>query len=356
MQTVKESRQRLVVVAGGTGGHINAAIAIGEEAKRQNFDVHYFSGNRYLDHQLLRKYHAYHINVLGLRYKNPFKIIKSVLLNLIGFIKLLFVIKKIKPHVVIGTGGYVCGSVLVAGRFFTNNIYILEQNSFLGLTNRILQRIAKKIFINFKQTRYISQEMQSKVLHVGNPIRDMNQIDTKTAIEKADVNILVFGGSLGARQVNEFVQVLVKKIPSSWGKIKIIHQVGKGAQFELNIPNHIIYQQFEYLDPMTSYYQWADLIVARAGASSLSEFEVVEAPCYLIPFEAATDNHQELNAKIFQSEVNFPVAIFDRKASFERNVEELIQFYQNNKKYSKPISFKPNNSSNKILEIVKREM
>jgi len=346
---------RLVLVAGGTGGHINAAIALGEEAKKHNFDVLYFSGDRYLDHQLLKKYGANHVNVLGLRYKNPFKVVKSICLNILGFLKLILVMQKIKPSIVIGTGGYVCGSVLLAGRIFTKNIYILEQNSFLGLTNRMLQVFAKKIFTNFKQTKYLNKNMLHKVVHVGNPIREMIQTNSEE-ISRLQVNILVFGGSLGAKQVNEFVKILVAKIPKDWGKIKIIHQVGKGARFDLQAPDHIEYLQYEYLDPMASYYIWADLIVARAGASSLSEFEVVEAPCYLIPFEAATDNHQELNAQIFKEEVNFPVKIFDRESSIEKNVDDLILFYQNNKSYSKPKIFKHNDSSSKILNLIKRDL
>ncbi len=356
MQNITQHSQRLVVVAGGTGGHINAAISLGEEAVKKNYQVFYFSGNRYLDHQLLQKYQAYHVNVLGLRYKNPFKIIKSIILNFLGFLKLIFVLNKIKPDVVVGTGGYVCGVVLVASRIFTQKIYILEQNSFLGLTNRMLQKITRKIFVNFKQTKLISKKMLSKVNHVGNPIRELRLTDIKTPIKKSDVNILVFGGSLGAKQVNEFVKIMINKIPTNWGKVKIIHQVGKDAGFELSVLEHIEYQQFEYLDPMAGYYQWADLIIARAGASSLSEFEVVEAPCYLIPFEAATDNHQELNAKIFQSEMSFPVELFNRKLSLNENVDLLIQFYQQNRQYRKPATFKKNDSSSKILDIIKRDV
>jgi UDP-N-acetylglucosamine:LPS N-acetylglucosamine transferase len=82
----------------------------------------------------------------------------------------------------------------------------------------------------------------------------------------------------------------------------------------------------------------------------------VEAPCYLIPFEAATDNHQELNAKIFQSEMSFPVELFNRKLSLNENVDLLIQFYQQNRQYRKPATFKKNDSSSKILDIIKRDV
>jgi UDP-N-acetylglucosamine:LPS N-acetylglucosamine transferase len=175
-------------------------------------------------------------------------------------------------------------------------------------------------------------------------------------INSSNMNFLIFGGSLGAKQVNEFVERLLKQIPDQWDSVKIIHQVGKNGNFVVSTPAGVEYEQFEYLDPMWGYYQWADIIIARAGASSLSELELVKRPVYLIPFQAATDNHQELNAKIFKEEVSFPVEIYNASTSVEDNVNIFYNFVTKNKNYNKPSTIDTSNSAKTIVETIMRDL
>jgi UDP-N-acetylglucosamine--N-acetylmuramyl-(pentapeptide) pyrophosphoryl-undecaprenol N-acetylglucosamine transferase len=313
--------KKAILVAGGTGGHINAAIALGDELKSQNYEIIYFTGQRHLDYKLFKNQDAIHLNVLGVRYKNPFKIIKSIFLNIISGFKVITRIYKEKPDFLLGTGGYVCGSVLLAGYLLKKPIYILEQNSVFGLTNKILAKLASKVFIHFKDTKNIST--MSNLSVVGNPTRNLN-LTYENKFNEGQLKVLVFGGSLGAIEINNIIKELCNE--KFEFKLDIIHQVGKNKCEIKNINESIKYTQFEYLDEIDKNYEWSDIIVSRAGASTVSELRFVQKPCYLIPYLYATDNHQETNAKSLQNEKLFKIEIYDRKITAEENYKHLISF------------------------------
>lgn len=298
------------LVAGGTGGHINAALSIAEVLDN-SYSVKFISGTRHLDYKLFAKKPTLHLDSKPLRSASFFQTILYTLKNLTVFFTFFFRLLVKRPQFIVGAGGYICGPTLLAAYFLAIPVFIVEQNAVMGVTNKILSKIAKKIFVNFKETKGL--EKNKKVVVSGNPIRSNIQF-TKQVLSEEHVNVLIFGGSLGASQINDAVVELVKIAPTK--KINIRHQVGKENTFELPFMcQEYDYQQYEYFDNMNEQYQWANIIISRAGASSVSELMRVAKPVVLIPYPAATDNHQFYNALNLKKEVNFCVEVIDHTLS-----------------------------------------
>lgn len=302
-------QKKAFFVGGGTGGHINSALALGKYFAEQNFKIHYFSGKRELDYKLFADQPVSHLDSLPLRYKNPIKILKSLWVNLGTFFSTLLYLKKEKPSFVFGVGGYVCGPVLLAAFILKIPVFILEQNSVMGLTNLLLSKISTKIFVHFAQTRGLQNS--NKVVVSGNPIRSAfyQKLAQEKNQSKDSFNVLVFGGSLGAKAINECI-VQFKKKDSDF-PISIRHQTG--LKNEVNTQGnpgvHVDYQPLPYLDHIEAEYAWSDLIICRSGASSVSELRVVKKPVILIPYPGHKDRHQYYNAEFLKAEVDFDVTV-----------------------------------------------
>ena len=326
--------KKVYISAGGTGGHINAALSVGQELEKKSYSVEYISGERYLDFQLFKGKTCHHIKSKPLRVKNPLRIIMNLFSNLLVFGELIGLYLKNKPSFVIGAGGYVCGPSLLAAKLIGKPIFIIEQNAVVGLTNKILASISNLIFTNFEKTKGLKQS--PKIVKTGNPIRS-SIIESKNELTESTIKILIFGGSLGATQINQTIEELFQIWEGQ--ALEIIHQVGKGNMFETSIPSNVKYTQFEYLEDMNKYYSWSNIIISRAGASTISELRVVKRPTIIIPFPAATDNHQFFNALELKEENSSYIAILDHNkkskelASLVKNeLENIVQnnlFYQN---------------------------
>lgn len=296
----------IYLVAGGTGGHINAALSVGELLSN-SYEIQYVSGTRYLDYKLFKDKNVLHIDSKPIRTKNPFLLLKNITLNFIVFFHFLFKLINKRPKFLMGAGGYVCGPTLLAGYLLRIPVFIIEQNAVMGVTNKILAKIAKKIFVNFKDTKGL--ENNKRVCVSGNPIRSTIQFN-KQVLDEDNINILVFGGSLGATQINEAVYELLKNKFSK--KIQIKHQVGKNnINSSPELTNFKNYEQLEYIEDMNAAYYWSNVIISRAGASSVSELRKIGKPSLLIPYPAATDNHQFYNAINLKKEAPFYVEVID---------------------------------------------
>lgn len=311
--------KKILIAAGGTAGHINAALSLGGQFSKK-YNVIYVSGERHLDFKLFEGKECLHIKSKPLRSKNILTVIKNLFFNLLVFFQMLFKFIKLRPVFIIGAGGYVCGPSLLAAKILGKPVFILEQNSVLGLTNKILSYIADLIFITFKNTQGIPNKFKRKLRLKGNPIK--SSITFSENLISEYVNVLVFGGSLGAKQINEAVQEILKSQPKS--KIRILHQVGKGNEFEAkNLNPFIEYKQVEYILDMNKQYQWANIIIARAGASTVTELRVIKKPAILIPL-ASKDNHQTFNAKNLKKENLSYIAVMNHKQPKEQLAEAMI--------------------------------
>ncbi|MFP5457146.1 MAG: UDP-N-acetylglucosamine--N-acetylmuramyl-(pentapeptide) pyrophosphoryl-undecaprenol N-acetylglucosamine transferase [Bacteriovoracia bacterium] len=313
----------VVLVAGGTGGHINAAIAMGERLKSRGYEIQFLTGQRPLDHKLFQGLNAHHLESWPLRTKNPIKLLLSLVKNFRVFVEIYKSFKIRRPEFAVGAGGYVCGPTLLAAKLQGIPVFIIEQNAVLGLTNRLLAKFSNLIFTHFKNTRNLPGELRAKVRVVGNPTRSSIVYTAPRKIE-APLRVLVFGGSLGAQQINRAIELLIQSDPGM--ELDIVHQTGADQKPQISIAPNVSYRPTKYIDNIQLEYAWADVVVARAGASTVSELRIIRKPCLLVPYPKATDNHQVWNARELKEEKVCAVQIADENSTAEALRDQLLVF------------------------------
>ncbi len=341
-----------VLVAGGTGGHINAAIALGEKCEEQGIRVIYLTGKRPLDYKLFSGKNVKYLDSKPLRTSNPFIFAKNFFLNLFSFISIFTFYLIHRPKFIIGAGGYVCGPTLLAGFLQFIPVFIIEQNAVMGVTNKILGWISSKIFVHFTDTKGLSLKLQKKTSVVGNPTRK-SIAPVKPKSVDGSLKVLVFGGSLGAQQINEVVWDIVNQNLDF--PLEIHHQIGGDQKLpEINFGKN--YTPMNYIDNMQQEYEWCDVIISRSGASTISELSIIRKPVLIFPFPKATDNHQFYNAKILEKESDFTVEVLDPNISKNDAVQITRSFfhraYHQTLKYSKT-EVKKNTTCDQILREIK---
>ncbi len=342
---MSEVKKLGIFVAGGTGGHINSAISLGHRWQKEGGKSFYISGKRPLDIKLFYseklKSRVYEIGARPLKGIKFPELLISIFQNFFTFLNLFIFLYKKKPSFLMGTGGYVCGPTLLAGKLLGVKVFVLEQNSVVGLTNKLLFKIADKIFVHFSQTLNDLPLYKNKIVVSGNPVRHIfyqenffnasnESFETKTL--NSTINILVFGGSLGAASINEFVWQL---LDLNWSfPLNIVHQTGEMKDFSNQsikiekLKNSKSYQIKKYLENIEEYYKWADVIISRSGASTVSELRFVRKPCILIPYPNHKDQHQLINAQWFKEEMNFPVQISNCDQLIKDNAQEFWNFIE----------------------------
>ena len=341
-----------VLVAGGTGGHINAALAVGEALREQNFDILYLTGKRTLDYRLFEGQNVLNLDSKPLRTNNPFQLFKNITMNFMSFIKIFFIYLKKRPQFIVGAGGYVCGPTLLAGYLQFIPVFIIEQNAVMGLTNKILGWISTRIFVHFTKTKGLSGSLVKKVRVVGNPTRKAIQPVVSKQIS-GDLKVLVFGGSLGATQINNVIFDILKT--TSVQNLEIHHQIG-GDQKAPEIDSKVKYHPINYINHIQKEYEWCDVIIARSGASTVSELAIIKKPVLIFPFPQATDNHQYFNAQIFKEESDFTVEVLDPKLPHVDAVKRTEEFLVKASRGELEYSTKPapgNNTCDEILREIK---
>lgn len=338
-----------VLVAGGTGGHINAALAIGEALKEKGFDILYLTGQRPLDYKLFKDQNVIHLNSKPLRTNNPITLLKNIVLNVISFFTIFKIYLSKRPSFIVGAGGYVCGPTLLAGFLQFIPVFIIEQNAVMGLTNRILGWISAKIFVHFSKTKGLSASLKHKVRVVGNPTRKSIQPVAKKQFD-GRLKVLVFGGSLGATQINKVIFDILKKSPVP--ALSIHHQLGSGQKAP-EIATQVEYVPMDYIENIHSEYEWCDVIIARAGASTVSELAIIKKPVLIFPYPAATDNHQFYNAQIFKEESDFTVDVLDPRLPHDECVKRVEEFLVKASKEELKYSQTPHSGNETCTEILR---
>lgn len=308
---------KVLVTGGGTGGHIYPALAIIEEIKRQAPDTEFlYVGTRTgLEHEIVTKAGIPFevIDVKGFSSTSPIKRIKTVKKASSALADSIKIIKRFKPDLVVGTGGYVAGPVVLAAAISNKKIKtaIHEQNVFPGKTNKILSRFVNRIYISYEESnRYFPDKKKLKL--VGNPVRnefeslEKDSCRESLGIPKETFFVVSFGGSGGAKKINE-TMLLVLNFFKNDKSYKLIHVTGK-SYYEKFVkcldqsglllgPNTTIK---DYLFDIPRYLCAADLVIGRAGATTLAELMAVKTPSILIPSPNVADDHQTFNAKEMQ--------------------------------------------------------
>ena len=302
MPTTK--RLSVLIMAGGTGGHVFPALAVADELRARGATINWLGTGRGIENRLVPAANiALHlIKVEGVRGRGIIGLAKAPFLIIYAVLQALSVIRQINPDVVLGFGGFASGPGGLAAKVLRKQLVIHEQNAVAGTTNRLLAKVANKVLAAFP---YAFGEPEIAQV-VGNPVREQIKNIAATqeryavrAQQKLPLQLLVVGGSLGAKAINELIPSALKELPSNLRPV-VWHQTGKGhaeATTALYMQNQVDAKVAEFIDDMASAYAWADIIVCRAGALTVSELMMAGVASILIPLPSAIDDHQTFNAK-----------------------------------------------------------
>lgn len=288
--------KRLLVMAGGTGGHVFPGIAVAKKLQAEGWEIHWIGTADRMEAELVPKYDfpISFIDIAGVRGNGlkrlclaPFRIIKSIL-------QARKIMNDFSPDVVLGMGGFASGPGGVAAWSKGVPVILHEQNAAAGLTNRLLAKIASRVLMAFPG----AFEQGSLV---GNPVReDVIALHNIEKEHNEKLSILIIGGSLGAKVLNDTLPAALTSLPQD--AFSVYHQVGKGNKAKVTKAYEVADIQAEvtvsdFIDDMAQSYAQADVIVCRAGALTVSEVAVAGLPAIFVPLPHAVDDHQTKNAQ-----------------------------------------------------------
>jgi UDP-N-acetylglucosamine--N-acetylmuramyl-(pentapeptide) pyrophosphoryl-undecaprenol N-acetylglucosamine transferase len=290
---------KLMVMAGGTGGHVFPGLAVAHQLKNEGWQVDWLGTADRMEADLVpaHGFPIHYIQIKGVRRNGllrqltaPFQVMRAIC-------QAMQVFRKIRPDVVLGMGGYAAGPGGVAAKLLGIPLVLHEQNAAAGLTNRLLAKIANRILMGFQGA--FPDQKNTRV--VGNPVREtflqLAQHPVKVYDAARPLRILIVGGSLGARILNQVVPHTMALL----SHVDIHHQCGKGNAKAVSE----LYQSLgvttvevsEFIQDMSAAYDWADVLICRAGALTVAEVAAAGVPAIFVPLPTAVDDHQTKNAE-----------------------------------------------------------
>lgn len=298
--SVNESLMRpVMIMAGGTGGHVYPALAVADELKQRGVPVVWMGTKKGIESRLVPEagIDVDWLGMSGLRGKGIITLLLAPIKIIMACYQALRILLKRKPSVVLGMGGFVSAPGGLMAWLVRIPLLIHEQNAVPGMSNRLLSKVASKVMQAFPNS------FQCESMHVGNPVR--REITTLPSPQQRGkertgaLRVLVFGGSLGAARLNEIIPQACAKIATE-KELIIKHQAGPGNfdQTRLNYSQlKVKAEVLEYIDNMAEMYAWADLVICRAGAMTIAELAAAGVASVLVPYPYAVDDHQTFNAK-----------------------------------------------------------
>lgn len=293
----------LMVMAGGTGGHVYPAMAVADNLKSLGWRVVWLCTEGGMENRLIdgKGYDKATISMHGVRGKGllgwlllPVRLTKA-------FTQSLKALKQYQPNVVLGMGGFAAFPGGLMARFLCKPLVIHEQNSVAGLTNKLLAKVATRVLAAFPAA------FGNKAMLVGNPVRqdivDIPPPASRFEGRKGALRLLIIGGSLGAQALNEVIPLAIAQLPEGQ-RPEVIHQAGTKHIEALNENYAVAGVKTDtkaFIDDMASMYAWADFIICRAGALTVAEVSAVGLGALMVPFPHAVDDHQTTNAAYLQS-------------------------------------------------------
>jgi UDP-N-acetylglucosamine--N-acetylmuramyl-(pentapeptide) pyrophosphoryl-undecaprenol N-acetylglucosamine transferase len=292
---------KVLIAGGGTGGHLFPGLAVAEELSARGHEVRFVGTARGIEARAVPQagYELELIDVSGLKGSGFKGTIKGLYRIPKSLGQSFSILRRIKPDLVIGVGGYASGPLVLAAALSGRPTAILEQNSVPGITNRTLGKFVKLIFGAFETARNRFPKKKYKL--VGNPVRKRIRERVEN-IEAAGRGILVVGGSQGAHAVNELVFAAMQLLHGLGSAPPILHQTGEKDREDFArryADAGIAADVRAFIDDMGAAYRGAALVIGRAGASTLAELTMIGMPAILIPFPFAADDHQTVNAREF---------------------------------------------------------
>lgn len=347
----KSSIYRFIFAGGGTGGHLYPAVAVAEQIRllKPESEILFIGTEGKIESRVVPKlgFNFKTIWISGFARKFTLKNILFPVKVLVSMIQSLLINMQLKPRVAVGTGAYVSGPVLWGASVLGSKIILLEQNSYPGITNRMLEKKADEIHISFEDSKKYFRESRKLILS-GNPVRtDVKLIDKNSALEKFGLSadkktLLILGGSLGAKSINEAVKNNIDRFLEKG--IQIIWQTGSLYFEQYKAFNNGRIKVAAFIDDMASAYSACDLLAARAGATTIAEVAQLGLPVVFIPSKNVAANHQYKNAKslvdgnaaeLIEDE-NLSDKLFAKVYELINNENRLQELKNNIKKFSKP--------------------
>lgn len=327
MGNMASTRATVLIAAGGTGGHVFPALAVAQGLRQQDVEVVWLGTRKGIESRVVpaNDFVIHFINVAGVRGKNLLSWIAAPLLLALAVISVIRLIVKIKPVCVLGMGGFASAAAGFAAFITRTPLLLQEQNSIAGTTNKLLAPMASKIFTGFPGV--FSQ--RKTTCFTGNPLRAELYVQLPPAqridVASQSLQLLVLGGSLGAHALNQVLPRALAQLKQSHSNIDIfnvVHQTGINDVEMVNAAYSQVGVEAKvsaFIEDMAVAYAAADLVIARAGALTVSEIAAVGVAALLVPYPHATDNHQSFNAdwlvdagaavKVEQSEFTVETAV-----------------------------------------------
>lgn len=353
---------RVIITAGGTGGHIYPALSIYDKIieKEPDSKVLYIGTTDRMEKDIVPKRGIKYVGlkISGLDRKNIFKSIKTLYLIIMSTIKSKRIIKEFKPDIVIGVGGYVTAPVIYSAKKLKYKTVIHEQNSIFGLTNKILLKYSDLVFTSFPNTINQVKKYKEKIIFTGNPCSESakakKKIDKTTlGLDKNKKFVMIVMGSLGSMSINKNMEKLLPKFKSK--DYEVVFITGKSYYEDFKNYELSNVKIVPYLEDFVGILKSADLLVSRAGATTLSEIIELSIPSILIPSPYVTANHQYKNAMdlvtknsavlLEENNIENLVETIDKTLSDEENLKNI----KNNLE-----QFKINGSATKIFDEIKK--
>lgn len=326
---------KVIIAAAGTGGHINPGIAIANTIKEhdKNASITFIGTPRGLENDLVPRagYKLKNIEAYGIKRKISLENIKNAFKTLKSYKKVKEIVKEIKPDIIIGTGGYICGPVLSSGSKYKIPTVLHESNAFPGITVKILSKKTNTILAGFEDTKKRLPKAKNVVV-TGTPtkVKKINLTSEQKSKIKKQFNIennlpilVVFGGSQGAESINKcFIDIINNKLNKEY---HIIWAVGQKKYEEVRKSIKSLYNAsiVPYIYNMEEVLNLADLVVSRSGAMTITEVAKCGKPAIFIPYPFATENHQMYNAEVLEK-VNAAKIIQDKDLEYS-NVGQMIK-------------------------------
>lgn len=298
---MKAAASRIIIMAGGTGGHIFPALAIAQQLREQGAVVSWLGTQNGMEAHVVTEagFPIKYISVSGLRGKGIFGWLLAPVKLSFAVMQVMRIYFSLRPHVIVGFGGFVTGPGGFAAWLLRKPLVIHEQNALPGLTNRILSHMATTVLEAFGG----SFPQTTRAIHTGNPVRNdiaaLTEPATRITQHQGSLHILLIGGSLGAQALNESLPKTLAKLPAQDRPV-IWHQTGankfeetKALYASLQVAANVV----PFIEDMAEAYAWADIVICRAGALTLAELCAAGLGSILVPYPYAVDDHQTCNAQ-----------------------------------------------------------
>ena len=299
--SILQQQQPVMIMAGGTGGHVYPGLAVARALLAQQVPVIWLGTPKGLEARVVPAAGIVmrRLSISGIRRKGIWTLFLAPLRLAYACCQAAWIILTVKPCLVLGMGGFVAGPGGLVCRLLRTPLIIHEQNAIPGLTNRLLARIANSVLQAFPNTF----KTQIHAYHTGNPVREdiasLHEPTLRLADRSGPLRILIIGGSQGAQFLNQVLPLAIKTMPSGlWPEIR--HQAGPNflttteqVYHDKKITAHVV----AFIDDMAANYAWADLVIARSGAMTVAELAAAGVASILVPYPYAVDDHQTENAR-----------------------------------------------------------